>query len=641
LARLNEITSTERLLDLIRRKTDNKSDTEPAVSEENIPRRPPPGRSIKTRRAKVISVGKPLVIGVDIGHEYLRLVKTTEGANETNTLLDQRQVAIPPFLGRGDDGFADFLGAELSSFCGADKKQQIWAIMSAAKVDVHHIRIPKVPKKQIENAIFWTVKKETPFDEKENIFDFEVLGEVVEQGIPKYAVMYYTAPKQEVETQKSLFARSGWPLTGLSITPFAVQNILRTSWIPGDEGTAASLFIGNDFSRIDIYSHGNLVMTRGIKAGISSMLESLMEGLSEKAAATGTESEFQNDKDSARKILFSLSSDSPPLKEGDAGYGLKKEEIWEMILYSLERLARQVERTFEHYTINLENEKVDKIYVSAAMNLYPPAAEYVGQQLGIASDVFDPLSLHFSGLYEGDAIIPSASERIAFAPALGIALSDNMYTPNLLFTYKDKEIEASVKRINWLIFIAFIISVSVCAGGFFYQLHAINQKTNILLKLEKQLSQYNPQVNRDLIFSNVAAVKHEVVSAKNYSQRYQGMAIISELSRLASPDIRLTSLKAKLGGLPDKPDAAAAQTDAAKAKSEKSQVKPKEEIKEVEIEGFVFGEQKSQNTSLASYIMKLDNSPLFQQVKVQNTTEEHFKKAALLRFVITMSLEGS
>ena len=54
----------------------------------------------------------------------------------------------------------------------------------------------------------------------------------------------------------------------------------------------------------------------------------------------------------------------------------------------------------------------------------------------------------------------SVSERIAFGPALGLAFSNNDHTPNLLFTYKDKEREASVIRINRAVFAAFIVKFS-------------------------------------------------------------------------------------------------------------------------------------------------------------------------------------
>ncbi len=644
MAQLNEITSTEKLLDIIRKKTAGRTTEKGGAS--NAPPSAPPGRKglIKVDFKRKIAPQKNITIGIDIGHEYLRLVKTAKGPDLTPVLVEQKRVPIPSSLIRGSAEFVNFLKAELDSFCGAYGNQQVWAIMSAARVEVHHIRIPRVPKKQLENVVLWTVKKETPFDEKEIIFDFEVLGEVIEQGIPKLAVMYYTAPREEIEESKKLFSRAGWPLAGLTITPFAVQNIFRTQWMLGYEGTSASLFIGNDFSRIDIYSRGNLVMTRGIKAGISSMLESMMESLNEKAAGAGAGGNAAIDKEGARKILLSLNSEAPPLSE-EAFHGLKEEVIWEMILPALERLARQVERTFEHFTVSLGNDKVDRIYVSGAMNVYRPIAEYMGSQLGIASEIFDPLSAQFS-CQNDDDLYSCISERIAFAPALGIALSDNAYTPSLIFTYRDKERKASVRRINMIIFVAFIATVSLCGGAFLYQLHAIDQREKAILRLDKQLSMYNPPVNRDLVLRSMSLVKQDVSKAKNYAARYQGLAIISELSHLASPDIRLLDVKAKLGRAPEKPkDMVQEKPDASKskagaAKPTAAQAKPKENIKEVELEGYVFGEKKILDNSLAAYVMRLDNSLLFQEIKVLKTSEETYRRAALLRFTINMKIEG-
>ncbi|HLE19259.1 MAG TPA: pilus assembly protein PilM [Syntrophales bacterium] len=640
MAELNEITSTDKLLDFIRKKADVIPPEKGGLSEISPSVPTPPKRDAKILRARRISSYVATTVGVDIGHEYLRLVKTKKGSDGKPDLVARKRVPIPSALGRGSAEFSNFLKSELNSFCGSDKKQQIWAVMSAALVEVHHIRIPQVPKKQIENVLYWTVKKESPFDEKENIFDFEVLGEVIEQGIPKLAVMYYTAPRREIEDINKLFSRSGWPLTGISITPFAVQNIFRTGWIAGYEGTAASLFIGNDFSRIDIYAHGNIVMTRGIKAGIGSMVESLIETAPDKTAEAAPKGNApQMDKEMARKIIFSLSSDSPPLAEGDAGYGLKEQEIWEIILPPLERLVRQVERTFEYFTESLGNERVEKIYVSGAMNVYHPLAAYVGQQLGIESDIFDPLSQQLLCSDNGDTELGCVSERIAFAPALGMALSDNIYTPNFLFTYRDKEKKASVKKINLMIFIAFIVSISLGAGAFLYQFHAINDKTKTLLNLEQQLRQYNPLVNRDLIMKGVMDAQQDVKTAKAYMQKYVGMAVISDIASLTPANVRLINLRVKLGILPDKPKGnIKASTGAATPKPEAVQTKAKEEIKEVELEGFVFGDRKSLEAQLADYVVKLDNSPMFHQVTLQKKNEETSKKAAVLRFTVNMKV---
>ncbi len=614
----NEISSTEKLLDVIRKKEDSATGPSPKVSTP-----PPAGKRQKSPPAKVISLQKYLTIGVDIGHEYLRLVKIKKSSEKKWELLDYKSIPFLPGTSKGTAGFATFLQSELNTFCGLVKGLDIWVNMSAAQVDVRHIRIPKVTKKQIENAVYWTFKKETAFDEKESIFDFEVHGEVVEQGIPKLAVMAYTAPKSEVEEVKDLFTGIGLPVTGISITPFAVQNIFRTEWIPTLQGTVASLFIGNDFSRIDIFSRGNIVMTRGIKAGTNSMVETLMEALNEKSATPIGIGE-------ARKMLFSMSPDSPPLTEKDVGFGLPKEDIFEIVSPALERLVRQAERTFEYYTATLGNEKVEKIYVSGAMNIYMPIVKYVGDQLGMENDILDPLNPQIP--YLGSTLkTVSVSERVAFIPALGLALSDKAYTPNLIFTHKDKEKETSIARINRMIFVVFILAVCVCSGILITQMYATSQKKATIATLQKQLSQYHPRIDQQVVMQVLARGKEQQQLSKAYSQRYLGMAVIGELSALTPSNIRLTSLKMNLGGMmPDTPKGPPTTPPPQGGASLVGEG--------ITIEGVVLGDRKELDASLAGYVSKLGASPMFRETNVQSSTVKPLKKGEVLQFTLIIKI---
>ncbi|HLE17243.1 MAG TPA: hypothetical protein VI728_03050, partial [Syntrophales bacterium] len=166
---------------------------------------------------------------------------------------------------------------------------------------------------------------------------------------------------------------------------------------------------------------------------------------------------------------------------------------------------------------------------------------------------------------------------------------------------------------------------------FSYQLYAIGEKTTTLQRLERELGQYNPPIDQNLILQTASVLERDLASAKAYSQKYRGMAIISDLSALTPPHIRLINFKAKLGGLPDKPkEAAKTKPGTAEAKPAADQAKPKEEIKEVEMEGFVFGDRKSLGTLLMAYIMKLDNSPMFHQISVQKKNEENFRKTSTM-----------
>ena len=620
MSRIKEITSTERLLDIIRNKKDDISPKPLDTSKIDAPK-----KRFKFNSPKIVTARKSINVGVDIGHEFLRMVKAERVGDNRWELLDCKSVPLAHIASRESQEFINFLRSELIQFCGPSEDLNLWVNMSAARVNVRHISIPKVQKKQIENAVYWTIKKETPFDEKDTVFDFEIQGEVTEQGVSKWLTMVYTASKEEIEVKKRLFSKMGLPLTGISITPFAIQNIFKTGWIPtAVEGSVASLFIGNNFSRIDIYTQGKLMMTRGIKAGVNSMAESLMESISGTGkGGSGTERKgVAASVEQARKILFSLSPDSPHLSEGDVGFELTDKEKFEFIVPALERIVRQTERTFEHYWTNLKDDRIDKIYISSAMNISRLIIEYIGEQLEMESDLLDPLNLKMPHKNMGNI---SVSERLAFTPALGLAISDNTYTPNMIFRHREKEKAAVVAVANRVIFAVFIFIVFICSGIIFYQVQEEHQKKVTIAELEKQLMQDNLRVDQNQISHIVESYRKQHKILTDYTDRYLGMAVISELSSLTPPNIRLINLKTNLGTPP--------------ISKEPAKEAKKEELKNVTVEGVIFGDRRTLESLLAGYIMKLEASPMFRQITIKKNSIEPFKKSESLNFIIDMKIE--
>jgi type IV pilus assembly protein PilM len=627
LVRLKDISSTERLLDIIRNRKDEIR-TEPLDTSKIDP----PRKLFKFRAPKIASGDKPVTIGIDIGHEYLRMVKTARLSEKNWELLDYKSVPFAQITTRKSPEFSNFLRTELNNFCGDVREMNLWAIMSAARVNVRHINIPKVAKKQIQNAVYWTIKKETPFDDKETVFDFEIQREVTEQGVAKWLTMVYTAPREEIEELKKLFSQIGLPLTGISITPFAIQNLFKTEWIPpAVEGTVASLFIGNDFSRIDIFAKGKLIMTRGIKAGINSMVETLMERLTAigKETSNAEKGVPATSFDQAKKVLFSLSPDSPPLTENDIGFGLTEEEKFESIQPALDRVIRQTERTFEHYTGSHNYDVVTRIYVSSAMNISQPLVEYVGDQLGIQSDILNPLKSKVPNIGKSMEKA-SLSEILALIPAFGLALSDNAYTPNLMFRFKEKERGANINRLNKVIFASFLIALVLCSGFLLFEIQKVRERETTVAELQRQLSQYTPRVDQKMLSEALSSSSRQRHVSKAYVDRYLGMAVISELSSITPGNIRFFDLKVRTG---------AVQSGKMPAKDVKKEAAPpKEEGKNVTLEGVVFGDRKALESSLAGYVMKLKSSPMFSQVSIQRNSIEPLRNDEVLYFVIEMKL---
>ncbi|HEX7415873.1 MAG TPA: pilus assembly protein PilM [Smithellaceae bacterium] len=611
MASLNDINSTEKLLNVIRGKNEEPFRT--LGKPEVFLSKKKPAKKIKITLPQHLPDKKRYTIGIDIGQEFIRLAKTTKASDGRPILVDQK-VIYSHQASKGSPEFNTLLKSSVIAFCGSIADCNIWTMMTAGEVNVYHIKIPHVQKKQLENVIYWTAKKENPIDEKNFIFDFELQGEIIDQGIPKYSVMVYTVPKVEIEKVKTLFSDMGITLAGISIAPFAIQNIFRSKWMSADEETFASLFIGNDFSRIDIYRKENLVMTRGIKTGTNSMMDAITDSVLEK---TGN---LKLEKDEVKKILFSLGPDSEKLRDTDAGYDLKEEEILEMIFPAWERLARQIELTLKYYTSSVGYEKVEKLYVSSSMNVYNPVLIYMNDQLGTKTEFFDPFKQQPPSP-ANESI--SISERVSLVPALGLALSDNTRTPNAIFTYREKNRDIRVKRINRGIFSSFAAALIICIIALVYQGAEVSILSKQRVKLEKELALYNPILSTDKISKIADEVKTQRNISRQYAQRYLGVAAIGEVTALTPQNIRLINFRITTGsGSPkDNTDKTAKETGDG-----------------VIIEGVILGESNVLDSLLAQYVMKLESSPMLRQVSVQKSGNITFKKSEVLHFTLSAKI---
>ncbi|MDD4357102.1 MAG: pilus assembly protein PilM, partial [Smithellaceae bacterium] len=514
------------------------------------------------------------------------------------------------------------LRSSLVSFACSLSSCDVGAMMDSTDVNVNHLKIPRVPKKQLENVIFFTAKKENPIDEKDVVFDYEMQGEITDQGIPKYSVMVYIAPRTVLEKVRGLFSSIGVDLAGITIAPFAIQNIFRTKWLAVGEGTFASLFIGNDFSRIDIYSKNNLVMTRGVKTGITSMMEAIEESVAE--AMPGK----KMDKDHVKNILQELSDHPGESIKDEDGTHWSQSKILDMIMPALERLIRQIERTLEYYATSVGYEKAEKIYVSSVLSgFHHMLLSYVSEQLATPTELFDP----FEGKHAATAGASlSPADKASLVPVIGLSLSDIKYTPNAIFTYLDKNREVRDRMINRGILAAFAAALVLCLVFIVFQVVEMGQLGTKRAKLEQEMSVFKPLLSREKVSALVEEAKTRHQITQQYSKKYKGMALISELSSLTPEDIRLINVRINNPSgkvLPQKQNVEQVKETALKETGDG-----------VSIEGVVLGERNALDALLAQYVMNLERSAVLQGVKVEKSSIVNLRKKEILQFKINAKI---
>jgi len=630
LAKQDELSSTERLLELIR-----DSDAEIQPSSESIGPRPA-GQRFRTLLSHSLAFAKKtLSVGVDLGREDLKLVKVNRVSGHKFELLEFSRVPFDPEIPRDHPNFSQFLRSALLKFCGPAMRVELWATIPSAGVETRYLKIPKVPQNQIANSAYWSYQKHSAFKEKENIFDFEVLGEAEEGGVKKIAVMAYTAPRQEVEDLKDLFVRSGFPLAGISIVPFAFQTLLRSGRLEAHGTAVSNLYIGRDWSRIDIFSDGNLVLSRGIKAGIRTMVEALQHEIeqnwfeltlaksptSDQGRIRAIKMRLKQELEIAQTVFFGPIHGTADADGQDKQLAIKEERIFQMILPALERLVRQMERTMRHFTLNFENARVEKIYVSSGIEPHPRILDYIGDELGLPIEVIDPFAEgeHFS---TQPAPPESNSERSSFAPALGMALATNAITPNFLHTHSEKRQASITRNINRGMIFFFLALLLACTGWVFWQEQQIKDKDLKKLSLQNQLSSFDVRVDKNLILKLVERIRAQNRNLQGIGNNFLGVAVLGEVANSTPASVRLLSINARLS-------ASTSPTPAGKAQPLK---------KVLILDGLIFGDRTTLESDLAAYLMVLKNSPLFTQTTISKKSLEMIDNQPVIRFTAQMDL---
>jgi type IV pilus assembly protein PilM len=634
LAKQDELSSTERLLELIR----DERPTEPTAEE--FAAFPPARQRFKNYLSKSLAFRKKIIsVGVDLGHEDLKIVAVNRISDRKVELMDYARVAFDSETHRDHPNFHQFLHSALVNVLGSHANVELWATIPSARVETRYLKIPKLPQKQIANSIFWTYQKQSAFNDKETIFDYELLGNVEEGGVEKIAALAYIAPRSEVEDLGSLFAKAGFPLTGISTVPFAVQTLLRAGRIPSEGAALSSLYIGRDWSRIDIFANDNLVLSRGIKAGIRTMVEALQREIeqnwfelsmaksptSDQNRIRAIKVRLRQELEGAQNLFFSPIYGDAPAEPDDKKLAVKEDRIFQMILPALERLVRQIERTIRHFALNFDNARVEKIFVSSGVRPHPRILHYIGDELGLPIEVINPFVP--DGDFQSLTEIPeSPQKRSAFVPAMGMALANNDLTPNFFFTYKEKNNALNARRISRGVFAALFVLVFALAGFALWQERQIKDKDFQKLSLQKQLAGYEVRVDQNLILKLVEQIRTRNQNIQGIGNNFLGVAVLGEVANMTPANVRLISINARLEG------------PATPAAGGKPGSKPGAAKKVLVVDGVILGDRSTLESDLATYLMTLKNSPLFKEAAISKKSLDMMDNQPVMRFTAQMDV---
>ncbi len=676
MAKDSKTTPSQRLLELIR--NPDQARTLPAVQAG-----PGAAKPARPRRQSLFSLAGPVSIGVDIGSSQLVCVKV-RGHDADAEILATSVVPLPPDAAPGSQAFVAILRQTLSDLCGPGPVPHIWAAVQSPRVNLQFVTIPKVASRQVDNAVFWTAKKEMGFDEASMVFDFERRGEVSEKGAQKLGALAYVAPRDVVRQTQNDFARAGFPLTGLTLEPFAHQTLHRRHIVTGNGGATANLHVGQDWSRLEIFSNGDLMFVRVIKTSMSGMEQAVLEALELRReevapapvsaptppgplamAAPDVAEESVIDLDArggdenglvlelevpaepapvpgpvaapvrpavrleeARELLRGIVFGCDTLETCHPGQGVSPEDVMDMLDPVASRLVRQVEMTLKHYRESLGYEAVTRLTVSGFLGASRLFVSFIGAQLGLPCAPLDPLGQRRAS---GRPMPELSAPAVCYTQALGLAVSDTATTPSALFTYREKAEARAAKRLEQG---SLVVLILILAGLAVSSLAALSTRRTLAAEREglaRELAGFGGQADTAGLARMTAELTAKREAVRMFVVRNQAVGVWSEALALAPEGVGLGTLTAELG--PPKERVA--------AKGQPSKEPPAAPSRLV-LEGVVTGDGRLFDSRLASYVVALEGSPLFENVSVKKSELEPLDGGATgLRFIITVGLPES
>jgi len=506
-------------------------------------------------------------IGLDIGTHSIKVVElkhTPKGVFLTNFAVKEL-----PLEARGEEMGADVIAESIKELLYEKniKVQKVTIGVSGAQVAIRRISLPSMPKKDLHEAVRWEARKFISFPPEKAIVEFQVLGEVIEEGVKKLDLLLVAAEGEFIENQLSAVRETGLVPVGISTIPHALWHCMQT--IPeAKKGAAALIDIGAEKTSISIVKDNRLQFTREISTAGNAFTEAIREAATLEGAAL--------DFGKAEEVKKKYGIPKEEGLEGAKGH-VPLQKISIVMRPVLERLSTEIRRSFEFHESEFKEEAgARRIFICGGGAGLKGLKEYIEKQLGAEVGLLAP--------FKNMAPVLATATGLALGRAKELNLLPEEYrlTPVLL-----------LKR-HWPVALACLVFFVLT--GIYLRMDATCTKYGKQMALkETQLAGLQP-ANRKLVQlkeNKKRLDQDKALLPKVALEQPQWREVLKELSHIVPKKTVLTHLI----------------------------FRTKDTAKELRLTGVTFGEDAKIAESILEIMQGLEQSPFFSDVRLSSSEE--------------------
>ncbi len=514
------------------------------------------------------------LLGIEIGDNSIKLLEVNKKENQS-VITHWSIVDIPLDLRNKHPEREVFQSESIKKFLVHTSSKDAVVVVGGLNVVSKIIALPHLGDAEVAEAVKWQMKDEIPFKVEEGIFSYFKLGD-----LDKNKVNYLVVVAKEEVVLKSLQTMGLAGVKPLTIIPASEALFYTFEKEIKQEGVVCLLHMGQFLTNISFFENGLLQLSRDVPIGSDDITKAMTSIL------VSEEGRLELDYDEAEKIRIKYGI-PVDLEKFPKLEHIPIAHLQAVIRPALERIEEEIIRTIEYFRNKVSDNAIKRIVFTGSASETPNLAQILSQSIGISCETADPFAnvKIDQSIEDKEGLIKDRARLCAVVGAVSAAKSRINLIPE---EYRDRW-KVLLKRyltpqymMGALLFVLFLFYGLLYANIYFLE----NKKA----ELNKELSIIEPKIKR------LDALAKSVADERGRSGVF---------SSLAAARIKVSHILVELGEAT--PNSVMLDTVSFTPTSEA-----------IMVSGNSFLRGKTAEKNLSQFVNNLSDSPLFENVQLDN-----------------------
>jgi type IV pilus assembly protein PilM len=449
------------------------------------------------------------------------------------------------------------------------------------------VLLPKMPKKELHQAITFETRKFTSLPMGEAMVEYVTVEEIEQEGARYGSHLVVESNKHDLKQMLNLLNGLGLKVIGMGVTPLALLNVVsRLENIEKNAGVAV-LDVGGEEISLLLIRNGKLVFARDIPGSGDTLTETLTSIVVEGEHTIDLTFERAEEIKTEYGIIDSFDNDATTEE------GIPLTKIAVMMRPVLERMLIEIRRSFDFCEDQFNLSAPDKMFLSGGGSKLKNFREFLSKRLHVDVEYLDPIS----NVTLGPAVDSEWVEqnRVSLISVLGFAMnvsgSGNYILP--------EEFRESNKPLARKVLVAASAVAVLGVLGSYLGTEFNHRQARDLLKKETQI--LFEQQSFEKLHQTEAAELKEHQFKRQALLRLLGPEVpwadvLKDLSHRLGPEVQLTDLELV--------------TETVKGP-------PPIEFKRIRFHGLLYRETERLESLIAELVSGVNRSPFFEDVRLE------------------------